>query len=150
LTCGLVIGLLVGFVVTLFLPVALSVFPTTPIVETGITMLSWGVLLVLTLGGLAMLYRYAPSRHKPPFRWLTPGAIAASLLWVAGSVGFTYYVSTFGTYAETFGALAGVVILLLWLWISAYAVLIGAEVNAEAEAQADKIRSGESAHDTSI
>jgi membrane protein len=68
-------------------------------------------------------------------RWLSLGAVVATVLWVAASVGFSFYVSNFGSYGETYGSLAGVVVLLLWFWITALVVLLGAEINAEAEAQ---------------
>jgi membrane protein len=63
------------------------------------------------------------------------GAIVATVLWVVASLGFSLYVATFGNYAKTYGSLAGVVVLLLWMWLTAYAVLLGAEINAESEAQ---------------
>jgi membrane protein len=80
----------------------------------------------------------APDRDAPKFRWVSIGAVVATLLWVLASVGFSLYVSLFGNYAKTYGALAGVVVMLLWLWITSYAVLLGAEINAESEEQTAK------------
>ncbi len=88
------------------------------------------------MSGLSVLYRYGPSRRVRRWRWITPGAGIACLLWIAGSVAFSYYVSNFGSYNETFGALGGVVVLLMWLWLSAFIMLLGAEFDAEIEAQA--------------
>ena len=68
-------------------------------------------------------------------RWVSIGAAVAMVIWLAASVGFSIYVETFGNYAKTYGSLAAVVILMLWLWLTAYAVLLGAEINAEAEQQ---------------
>ena len=85
--------------------------------------------------GLAVLYRYAPSRSKPRWRWVSTGAVSATLLWVAGSIGFSLYVANFGDYNETYGALAAIVILLTWFYLTALVVLIGAELNAEMEHQ---------------
>jgi membrane protein len=68
-------------------------------------------------------------------RWLSLGAVVATVLWVAASLGFSFYVSNFSSYSDTYGSLAGVVVLLLWFWITALVVLLGAEINAEAEAQ---------------
>lgn len=85
--------------------------------------------------GLAVLYRYAPSRAKPRWRWVSAGAVVATLLWVAGSIGFSLYVANFGDYNETYGALAAIVILLTWFYLTALVVLIGAELNAEMEHQ---------------
>ena len=92
--------------------------------------------LLLLIVGLALLYRYAPSRPDRAWRWITPGAVVACLLWLAGSLAFAWYVQNFGTYNETFGALGGVIILLMWMWLSSYIVLLGAEIDAEMEAQA--------------
>jgi membrane protein len=68
-------------------------------------------------------------------RWVSVGAIVATLMWLAASIGFSIYSSTFGNYAKTYGVFAGIVVLLFWLWLSMYAVLLGAEINAEAEQQ---------------
>lgn len=95
----------------------------------------WVLLVLLVAVALAVLYRFAPDRDAPKMRWVSTGAILATLLWVLASVGFTVYVSSFGSYAKTYGALAGVVVLLLWLWITCYAILLGAEINAESEEQ---------------
>ena len=71
-------------------------------------------------------------RH-PGFRWLTPGAVLAIVVWVAGSVGFTIYLANFDSYNRTYGAIAGVIIFLVWLWLTNLGVLLGAELNAELE-----------------
>jgi membrane protein len=92
-------------------------------------------LVVLVLGGLALLYRLAPSRKSPRWTWVSWGAAIATLLWIAASAGFSFFVSRFGNYSETYGALAGVVVLLMWLWLSAFAALVGAEINSEMEHQ---------------
>jgi hypothetical protein len=93
------------------------------------------VLLVLTIFGLAVLYRYGPSREPAEWRWLTPGAVAATVIWILGSIAFSIYVSNFGDYTATYGALGGVILLLTWFWLSAFVVLLGAELNAEIEHQ---------------
>jgi membrane protein len=95
----------------------------------------WALLLLLVIGGLAIAYRVAPDRDSPKMRWASPGAIVATVLWLAGSVAFSFYVSKFGSYNKTYGALAAVAVLMLWLYLTAYAVLLGAEINAEAEHQ---------------
>jgi membrane protein len=95
----------------------------------------WVLLVILVSLALAVLYRFAPDRDAPKVRWVSTGAIIATVVWVIASIGFTVYVSSFGSYAKTYGALAGVVVLLLWLWITCYAILLGAEVNAESEEQ---------------
>jgi len=95
----------------------------------------WVLLALLVCGSLAVLYRFAPYREDAQWRWLTWGAGVATVLWLAGSAGFAVYVRLLGTYDATYGALAGVIILNLWLFLSAFVVLLGAEVNAEMEAQ---------------
>ncbi|MDQ3733530.1 MAG: YihY/virulence factor BrkB family protein [Actinomycetota bacterium] len=95
----------------------------------------WAVLLVLLMAAMAVLYRTSPDRDAPKMRWVSVGAAIATVLWIIASLGFSLYVDNFGSYGKTYGALAGVVVLMLWLWISAYAVLLGAEINAESEQQ---------------
>lgn len=135
LTLFLITGLLMGLLATLAVPSVIALVDAGPVTEVLGSLLAWGVLLVMTMAGLAVLYRYGPSRDKPELLWASPGAIAACVLWLAGSAGFAFYVGNFGSYNESFGALAGVVVLLMWLWISAFIVLLGAEINAEVEAQ---------------
>jgi membrane protein len=84
---------------------------------------------------LGALYRYGASRAQPKTRWVSWGALVATLLWIAASVLFSIYVSNFASYNETYGTLGAVVALLMWLWISAFIVLLGAELNAEMEHQ---------------
>jgi membrane protein len=95
----------------------------------------WVVLALLALAALAVLYRYAPDRANPRWRWVSWGAVVALVLWLLGSVGFSWYVDNFGKYNQTYGALAAVIILLLWLFLSAFVVLLGAELDAETERQ---------------
>jgi membrane protein len=87
---------------------------------------------------LGALYRYGASRAQPKTRWVSWGALIATLLWIAASVLFSIYVSNFASYNETYGTLGAVVALLMWLWISAFIVLLGAELNAEMEHQTEK------------
>ncbi|MGC4938149.1 YihY/virulence factor BrkB family protein [Kribbella sp. DT2] len=96
--------------------------------------------VVLITVALAVIYRVGADRDAPRMRWVSTGAIVATIIWLAASIGFSLYVETFGNYAKTYGSLAAIVILILmlWLWISAYVVLLGAEINAEAEQQTAK------------
>lgn len=94
----------------------------------------WAVGLVAVTTLIAIFYYLGPNRRPPGWRWLSPGGIVATALWVVASLGFSLYVSRFGgSYAETYGAIAGVVILVLWLYLTALAVLLGAELNGELE-----------------
>jgi membrane protein len=93
----------------------------------------WPVAIVLVVLLLALLYWAAPNVRHPGFRWLTPGAVLAIVVWVAGSVGFTIYLANFSSYNKTYGTIAGVIILLVWLWVTNLGVLLGAQLNAELE-----------------
>jgi membrane protein len=95
----------------------------------------WVILAAVVLASLAVLYRNAPDRASPRWRWVSWGTVVALALWLLGSVGFSWYVDNFGNYNQTYGALAAVIILLLWLFLSAFAVLLGAELDAEIERQ---------------
>ncbi|WP_342751838.1 YihY/virulence factor BrkB family protein [Aliiruegeria haliotis] len=138
MTVLLLIGLIIGVLVAIVLPSTLATINLGGVAEAGGTALAWVAMLVLTMIGLALLYRWGPSRTAARVEWVTPGAIVACALWMAGSAGFAFYVSTFGSYNESFGALAGVIVLLMWLWISAFIILLGAELNGEMEAQTRK------------
>jgi membrane protein len=90
---------------------------------------------VALMGLFATIYFLAPNRDTPRWVWVSPGGILAAVIWLAASLGFSFYVSRFGTYDETYGPLAGVVVLLLWLYLTALAVVLGGELNAELERQ---------------
>ena len=98
----------------------------------------WPLLIIIVMLGLAALYRYAPDRAEPQWRWVSPGAIVATLLWIIASIAFTVYVANFNSYDKTYGSLGGVIILLTWLYLSALTVLLGAVINAQAEKQTAK------------
>lgn len=93
----------------------------------------WPVLVAAVVLMLAILYRMAPNVRHPGFRWLTPGSALAVVLWILASLGFGFYVASFGAYNRTYGAIAGVIIFLIWLWVTNIAVLFGLEVDAELE-----------------
>ncbi|MFN0283063.1 MAG: YihY/virulence factor BrkB family protein [Kineosporiaceae bacterium] len=136
---GLTFGAILVFVVTLAL---VAVFPAVagaldlpaPL-RVAVEALRWVVVLGVVGGALAVLYGLAPDRRAPRMRWVSVGAAVAVVVWVVASVAFSVYVDNFGSYGTTYGSLAGVVVLLLWLWISIVAVLLGAEINAESEKQ---------------
>lgn len=142
LTLFLIFGLLVAFSAMIGIPILLDALSFGAFAETAAGIAIVAIILALSLVGLAVLYRYGPSRDAPEFRWVSPGAIAACIIWLIGSAGFAFYVANFGSYNESFGALGGVVVLLMWLWISAFIVMLGAELNAEMEAQ--------TRHDTTV
>jgi membrane protein len=100
-----------------------------------VAVLRFVVLAALLIFGLAVLYRYAPDRDQPRWTWVSWGSAIATLLWVLASIGFSIYANAFGNYNKTYGALAGIIILMFWLFLTAYVVLLGAELNTEMELQ---------------
>ncbi|WP_114558201.1 YihY/virulence factor BrkB family protein [Desertihabitans aurantiacus] len=139
LTLGAIIFLLL--VLTLLAvvpPLVEAVFGGSPVIRFLLLAARWVVLVALVMAALAVVYRLAPDRDAPQLKWVSVGAVVATVIWLVASIGFSVYVSTFGSYAKTYGVFAGIIVLLLWLWITSYAVLLGAEINAEAEQQTAK------------
>jgi membrane protein len=93
----------------------------------------WPVLVLFVSFMFAVLYWAAPNVKQPGFKWLSPGSVLAVIGWIIASVAFAFYVANFGSYNKTYGALAGPIIFLVWLWISNIMILLGAEFNAEIE-----------------
>lgn len=104
------------------------------LVET-VAWLRWPLLFTGVVLVLMFVYRWSPDRRSPRMRWVAPGATVAAALWVGASALLSLYASSFGSYEATYGALAGVIVLLLWLWATSFAFLLGAELNSELEAQ---------------
>ncbi|WP_018983153.1 YihY/virulence factor BrkB family protein [Salinimonas chungwhensis] len=93
------------------------------------------VMLLLFNASLSALYRYGPHRRPAKWRWVTIGSILATVLWIMASYGFSFYLSEFASYNKTYGSVGGIIILLMWLYLSAYIILLGAEINAAIELQ---------------
>ncbi len=135
LTLGAIVVVVVALVLITVFPGVIEDLGLGQAGELAASIVRWVVLALLVLVALAVVYRFAPDRTNPRWRWLSWGAVVALVLWLLGSVGFSFYVDNFGKYNQTYGALAAVIILLLWLYLSAFAVLLGAEFNAETERQ---------------
>jgi len=135
LTLGAVVFLVVTLALIAVVPVVLNAVPLGPVETVVAEVVRWALLLALVVVGLAVLYRVAPDRNPAKLRWVTLGSVVGALLWLLGSVGFSLYVNFFGDYNKTYGAVAGVIVLLLWLFVTCYVVLLGAEINSEAERQ---------------
>lgn len=117
-------------------PVARWIGDLVGLGSTAVTvwgMAKWPVILMIVVAIVALLYYITPNVQQPKFRWLSVGSFIAILIWVLASVGFGFYVANFGNYNRTYGALAGVIIALLWLWITNLALIFGAEIDAELE-----------------
>jgi membrane protein len=138
LTFGAVLAIIVAIALVVALPAALNLLGLSSIVDLIARIASWPILALLAIVGFAVVYRYGPSRRSPRWRWVSWGAAVAVALWIVGSALFSLYVTRFGNYNETYGAAGAVVILLMWFLLSSYAILIGAEINAEMERQTRK------------
>jgi membrane protein len=141
---GLALLLTLGAMVLMGIALA-TIVGYPPIADNLPTVLRWVLAIVrfvilggLLVVGLAVLYRYAPDRDKPKWTWASWGSGIATLLWVLATIGFSLYANFFGNYNKTYGALAGVIILMFWLFLSAFVVLVGAELNTEMELQTAK------------
>jgi membrane protein len=137
LTVVLIIGAVVAMGAVLILPTLFGSLGLGAVFQAVLNYGRWPVLALLMILGLAVIYRYGPSREDARWRWITPGAVIATVLWVIASIAFSIYVRNFGSYNETYGSLGGVIILLMWFWLSAFIVLLGAELNAEMEHQTE-------------
>jgi membrane protein len=135
LTLGAIVFLLLTLALVAVVPVVLNVLPLGPVGTILAQVLRWVLLVALVVAALAVTYRIAPDRDQPRFSWVTTGSLVATVLWIIGSIAFSLYVNNFGSYNKTYGAIAGVVVLMLWLYLTSYIVLLGAEVNAESERQ---------------
>jgi membrane protein len=137
-TVGAVLFGLAAVVLISVLPAALAGTALGTAARIAIGILRWPLLALALLLCLSVFYRYAPDRDDPQWLWVTPGALVATGLWLVASIGFAIYTANFGSYNETYGSLGAVVILMLWLFITALVVIAGAELNAELERQTVK------------
>jgi membrane protein len=117
-------------------PTALALLPVPAAWDAVIGLVRWPILAGIVLIALTIVYHYAPDRAQAKWQWISWGAVVATALWLLGSAGFTIYVSKMGNYDKIYGSISAVVILLLWLYLSAYVILLGAELNAEIDRQA--------------
>ena len=135
LTAVLILFDIVVVALVAVMPAVLGLLPLPSGWLSALSLLRWPMLAALTVVALAALYRYAPNRADPSWEWASAGAIAATALWIIGSYGFSIYLSRFAGYDQTYGSVGAIVVLLIWFWLGAYAVLLGAELNSEIERQ---------------
>jgi len=135
LTLGAIVFMLLALALVAVVPALLNALQLGTFINVIVQIVRWALLVVLVVVALAVVYRMAPDRDAPQFKWTSIGALVAAALWVLASLGFSFYVNNFGSYNKTYGALAGVVVLLLWLYLTSYIILLGAEINAESEKQ---------------
>lgn len=132
-----VVGAIVAILLVAGIPAVVGRLGLPDTIESLATYARWPVLVLGALLGLAVLYRFAPSREKAQWRWVSWGSAFATALWITASALFSVYVSTVAKYNETYGSLGAVVVLLLWAYVSAFIVLLGAELNSEMEHQTE-------------
>jgi membrane protein len=135
LTLGAIIFVLITFALVAVVPAVLNSLPLGVVGTVLAQVVRWVVLLGVMAGALSVLYRVAPDRDAPKFRWVSLGSIVVTVLWAVISLLFSFYVDNFGSYDKTYGAIAGVIVLMLWLQLTVFLVLLGAEINSEAEHQ---------------
>jgi membrane protein len=135
LTLGAIVFVLLTLALVAVVPAVLNALQLATFINVIVQVVRWALLVVLIVVALAVVYRLAPDRDAPRFTWTSVGALVAAALWVLGSLAFSLYVNNFGSYNKTYGTLAGVVVLLLWLYLTSYIILLGAEINAESEKQ---------------
>jgi membrane protein len=135
MTLVAILSVLAALILIAAIPPLLKFLPLGNSLKIAGYIIPWPILFVLVSVGLAATYRFMPSRHEAKWRWVSWGGILATVIWVAASAGFSFYVAKFGNYDKTFGSLGAVVVLLTWLYLSAYVVLVGACFNAEIEHQ---------------
>jgi membrane protein len=135
LTVGATVFVLLALALVAVMPAVLSALPLGPVGTVLAQVVRWVLLVAVVVIALAVVYRLAPDRDAPRFAWVSTGSLVATVLWIVGSVLFSLYVNNFGNYNKTYGTIAGVVVLMLWLYLTSYIVLLGAEINAESERQ---------------
>jgi membrane protein len=128
-TLGAIAFLLCAVGAVVAFPLVMSTFGLKDLIATDTWLVRWPALFALVLLMLVVLYRFGPNRDRPRERWLTPGALFAALAWLAGSAALSFYLSNFADYNATYGSLGAGIGLMMWMWISAIAVLMGAELD---------------------
>jgi len=138
LTFGGLIAVLVAIGAIVALPLVLAAIGLNSIIEAIIRYGRWPVLVLMILLGLAALYRYAPSRRSPQWKWISVGSAFATVTWLIGSALLSFYLANYAHYDATYGSLGAAIGLMVWMWMSTIVILLGAELNAQIEHQTTK------------
>lgn len=136
-TFGAIIMVLLSMALIVGFPAFVDQLGLSGTLEAVIRWLRWVVLAVIVVFFVGLVYQYAPDKRTVGFRWVWPGAVLATILWLIASWGFSFYVKNFGSYGEVYGSISAVVVLLLWLFLTSFIILIGAELNSEIEKYSD-------------
>ena len=137
-TLGAIVFILLAIGAIVVVPLVLQFVGLGKVAEWILWLARWPALLLAIVVGLAVLYRYGPSRDQPEWKWITPGSIVAAVVWIVASMLFSWYVSNYANYNETYGSLGAAIGFMTWLWLSTTIVLVGGELNAEIEHQTAK------------
>jgi membrane protein len=140
LTVAGVLAAVLAIATVVAIPALLGVLDVASDIEAVVSLVRWPLLALAMVLGLGVLYRYGPSREAARGGWFRWGAVVATLLWLAGSALFSFYVSNFGKYNETYGSVGAIVVLLLWFLLTAYVILVGAEIDAVLERSPRAVR----------
>ncbi|MHB0774878.1 YihY/virulence factor BrkB family protein [Halomonas sp. WWR20] len=135
LTTGAIFMTIIALGLIALIPIITSVLHMNDTLAMAIGLLRWPLLMIMVMLAVAIIYRYAPDRQEPRWQWISVGSLLSVTLWITGSIGFSLYVSNFASFGQVYGSLGAVVVLLIWFWLSAFTVLLGAEVNSEIEHQ---------------
>ena len=134
-TLGAIGSLILAVGAVVILPIVLAHLGFQNVTDALFRIARWPILLVVVIVGLAVLYRFGPSRRKPRWQWLSVGSIFAAAAWLATSALFSWYLTKFANYNATYGSLGAGIGMMMWMWVSSIVILFGAELNSEIEHQ---------------
>jgi membrane protein len=134
-TFGGLVALLVAIGAIVAMPLVLAAIGLNSVTDAIIRYGRWPILVLMIMFGLAVLYRYAPSRRSPRWQWISVGSACATVAWLAGSALLSFYLANYAHYDATYGSLGAAIGLMIWMWMSTIVILLGAELNAEIEHQ---------------
>ena len=133
MTLGAIVFLMLAVGAVVAFPLVMSTFGLKDFTATTTWLVRWPLLFALMTGTLTLFYRFGPSRENAPHWWFSPGAVISALLWLAGSAALSFYLSNFADYNATYGSLGAAIGLMMWMWLSTIAVLLGAQLDAVIE-----------------
>jgi len=132
-TFGGLVAILTATGLVVAAPIVLSMVGLGRFGDLLLSVGRWPALAVMILAGLAVLYRFGPSRRSPQWKWISVGSVSATVIWLIGSAALSYYLANYGAYDATYGSLGAAIGLMIWMWMSTIVVLLGAELNSEFE-----------------
>ena len=137
-TLGAIAFLLLGIALIVALPLLFKALGLDSVFSAIAEIGRWPVILLILTSALAVLYRFGPSRRLAQWRWVTWGGTIGAISWLGLSIGFSWYVAHFGSYNKTYGSLGAIIGFMTWIWLSTTVLLVGAQINAELEAQTER------------